>query len=238
MKVLVLYVFHEYNNNVNIFLNNCIFKHDNIDFLIISNDINFDFSKLKLPDYVITMNRENKGRDFGGWSEGLLKNNLYKNYDKFIFANSTIIGPYLRDNNNKWTDSFINGLSGNIKLFGSTINNAYFSHVQTYIFSMDKEALEYLIEKGKFTITNYPSTAREAQENEIFMSKDITDNGWNIGCLLKCYQGIDFTFKNIKKEELANKLYGDIMFPQYRNVLWNEYDLIFIKGNRVKLHHH
>lgn len=237
MKVLVLYVFHKYDKIVKHFFNNCIFKHDNIDFLIISNDINFDFSKLKLPDYVITMNRENKGRDFGGWSEGLLRNNLYKKYDKFIFANSTMIGPFIKEKK-LWTDSFINGLSGNIKLFGSTINNAYFSHVQTYIFSMDKEALEYLIEKGKFTITNYPSTAREAQENEIFMSKDITDNGWNIGCLLKCYQGIDFTFKNIKKEELANRLYGDIMFPQYRNVLWNEYDLIFIKGNRVKLHHH
>ena len=29
------------------------------------------------------MNRKNVGRDFGGWSEGLLKNNLYKDYDKF-----------------------------------------------------------------------------------------------------------------------------------------------------------
>ena len=95
-------------------------------------------------------------------ARGLLRDNLYKKYDKFIFANSTIIGPYLKDNNKNWTDSFINGLSGNIKLFGCTINNAYFSHVQTYIFSMDKEALEYLIKKGKFTITNYPSSARES----------------------------------------------------------------------------
>lgn len=237
MKVLVLYVFHQYDNNVKIFLDNCIFNDDNIDFIVIANNKNFDFSKLQLPDYVITMKRDNIGRDFGGWSEGLLKNNLYKKYDKFIFANSTMIGPFIKEKK-LWTDYYIDGLCGNIKLFGSTINNAYFSHVQTYIFSMDKEALEYLIEKGKFTITNYPSTAREAQENEIFMSKDITDNGWNIGCLLKCYQGIDFTFKNIKKEDYGNALYGDIMFPRYRNVLWNEYDIIFIKGNRFKLHHH
>jgi len=102
--------------------------------MIIANNKNYDFSKLNLPDYVITMNRENKGRDFGGWSEGLLRNNLYKNYDKFIFANSTIIGPYLKDDTIKWTDIFINGLSDNIKLFRCTINNAYFSHVQTYIY--------------------------------------------------------------------------------------------------------
>jgi len=237
MKVLVLYVFHKYDKIVEQFFNNCIFKHDNIDFLIISNDINFDFNLVSLPDYVTTMKRDNIGRDFGGWSEGLLKNNLYKNYDKFIFTNSTMIGPFIKEKK-LWTDYYIDGLCGNIKLFGSTINNAHYSHVQTYVFSLDKEALEYLIEKGKFTITNYPSTAREAQENEIFMSKDITDNGWNIGCLLKCYQGIDFTFKNKKKEDYGNALYGDIMFPQYRNILWNEYDIIFIKGNRFKLKHH
>jgi hypothetical protein len=221
MKILVLYVFHKYDKLVKYFFDNCIFKDDNIDFIIIANDINYNFNLANLPDYVITMNRENIGRDFGGWSEGLLQDNLYKNYNKFIFANSTIIGPFLKDNNKKWTDYFINGLSENIKLFGSTINNAHHSHVQSYIFSMDNEALEYLIMKGKFTITNYPSTAREAQENEIFMSKDITDNGWNIGCLLKCYQGFDFTFKNKKKEDMANVLYGDI---------------IFIKGNRFNLH--
>ena len=42
----------------------------------------------------------------------------------------------------------------------------------------------------------------------------------------------------IKKEDFANVLYGDIMFPQYRNIVQNEYDVIFVKGNRVKLHHH
>jgi hypothetical protein len=238
MKILVLYVFHNFDNNVKQFFENCIFKDDNIDFMVIANNKNYDFSKLNLPDFVITMNRENIGRDFGGWSEGLLRDNLYKNYDKFIFANSTITGPYLKDNNKKWTDYFINGLSIILNYLNVLLTMLIFSHVQTYMFSMDKEALEYLIKKGKFTITNYLMSAKEAHENEIFMSNDITDNGWNIGCLLKCYQGFDFTFKNKKKEEFKNALYGDIMFSQYRNVFWNEYDLIFIKGNRVKLHHH
>ncbi len=38
MKVLVLYVFHEYDDNVKIFLNNCIFKDNNIDFMVIANN--------------------------------------------------------------------------------------------------------------------------------------------------------------------------------------------------------
>lgn len=200
MKILVLYVFHNFDNYVKQFFENCIFKDDNIDFMVIANNKNYDFSKLNLPDFVITMNRENIGRDFGGWSEGLLQDNLYKNYNKFIFANSTITGPYLKDNNKKWTDHFINGLSIILNYFDVLLTMLIFSHVQTYMFSMDKEALEYLIKKGKFTITNYPMSAKEAHENEIFMSNDITDNGWNIGCLLKCYQGFDFTFKNKKKK--------------------------------------
>tara|TARA_B100000795_G_scaffold269298_1_gene258264 strand:+ start:14173 stop:14865 length:693 start_codon:yes stop_codon:yes gene_type:complete len=228
-KILVLYVFHEFNKNVDIFFNNCIFKNDEIDFLIICNDINYKFN---LPDFVMTLSRKNIGRDFGGWSDGLLQDNLYKKYDKFIFANSTITGPFLKhDFDGKWTDIFINELKGNIKLFGCTINNAYFSHVQSYVFSTDKETLEFLIEKNVFTITDYLESAQKAQDNEINMSKVIIKNGWNIGCLLKCYKDFDFTFKN--KPIKDYKLYGDIMFQKYRNILWNEYDIIFIKSNRM-----
>ena len=166
VKVLVLYVFHKFNDSVDNFFKHCIFEDENIDFLIIANDIKYNFN---LPKYVMTMVRKNVGRDFGGWSEGLLKDQLYKKYDKFIFANSTIMGPFIQDNT-RWTDYYINGLHDNIKLFGSTINNAYHSHVQTYIFSLDKEALTYLIKMGKFSITKYPQQARDAQNNEILMS--------------------------------------------------------------------
>ena len=90
VKVLVLYVFHKFNDSVDHFFKHCIFRDENIDFLIIANDINFKFNLVNLPEYVMTMVRKNIGRDFGGWSEGLLKDQLYKKYDKFIFANSTI----------------------------------------------------------------------------------------------------------------------------------------------------
>lgn len=230
-KILVLYVFHVYNKSVEHFFKNCIFKDDNIDFLVICNNINYKFN---LPEYVMTLSRQNVGRDFGGWSEGLLKNDLYKKYDKFIFANSTIIGPFLKDDfKGKWTDIFIDGLRDNIKLFGCTINNSYFSHVQSYLFSTDREALDFLITKNVFTITNYLKSAQKAQDNEIMMSKVLIQNGWNIGCLLKCYKDIDFTFKNKPKEDY--ELHGDIMYFKYRNILWNEYETVFIKSNRFAI---
>ena len=49
--------------------------------------------------------RENVGYDFGGWSEALLINNIYKKYDNFIFVNSSAIGPFIPSHIKcKWTD--------------------------------------------------------------------------------------------------------------------------------------
>jgi lipopolysaccharide biosynthesis protein len=237
-KILVLYVFHIYNNRVEHFIKNAIFYDENVDFIIISNDKN---NKIDVPSYVKTLFRDNIGLDFGGWSESLLTNDLYKNYDKFIFLNSSVMGPFIPSYcKEKWTDIYINGLKDNIKLFGSTINTCWdplhLSHVQSYIFSMDKITLEYLIQQQIFSVTNYANTFGEAIcYKEILMSKKIIENKWNIGSLLEYYKDIDFTFSEKKQEEYNIDFLDDIMFPQYRNKMWNDYQLVFIKGNRCNI---
>ena len=236
-RTLVLYVFHIYNDRVKQFINNCIFYDENVDFIIISNDKNNIFD---VPDYVKTLFRDNIGYDFGGWSDALLINNLYQKYDNFIFVNSSVIGPFLpsyfKDN---WTDIYINGLQNNIKLFGSTINTVEqpltLSHVQSYIFSMDKNTLQYLIGCEIFSMTNYANTFYDAiYQKEVLMSRKIIENNWNIGSLLRCYEDVDFTFKNKTPAECNIHFLDDIMFESFRNSLWNEYELVFIKGNRIE----
>lgn len=239
-KTLVLYVFHIYNERVNYFINNCIFYDENIDFIIISNDKSNSFT---FPNYVKTLFRDNIGYDFGGWSEALLTNNLYQNYDKFIFVNSSVIGPFIVSYyNDKWTNIYINGLQNNIKLFGSTINTINDplnkSHVQSYIFSMDKITLQYLIDCEIFSINNYAQSFYSAiWDKEVLMSRKIIENNWNIGCLLPYYKNIDFTFKSKKPEEynISFLFLNDIMCESCRNTLWNEYQLVFIKGNRFNI---
>jgi hypothetical protein len=246
-KTLVLYVFHIFNERVEYFINNCIFYDDNTDFLIISNNLEKieSYSNIKIPSYVKVIYRENVGYDFGGWSEALLTNNLYKNYDYFIFTNSSIIGPFLRDGfKGKWTDIYIDGLKNgsNVKLFGSTINTncnpIKNAHVQSYIYSTDKEALQHLIDTEIFSLTNIASTFHDAiWGKEVPMSRKIIERGWNIASLLPCYKNVDFTIKNHSNynRALCNYYYDDIMYEKYRNVLWNEYDLVFIKGNRMPI---
>jgi len=235
---LVLYAFHQYNDRVNHFINNCVFDDDNVDFILISNN---KYNQFSCPKYVQTLFRDNIGFDFGAWSDALLTNDLYKYYDNFIFVNSSVIGPYLSPTyKGKWTDIYLNGLRDNIKLFGSTINTIENplekSHVQSYIFSMDKPALEYLIKCEIFSLTNYAITMDNAIQNkEILMSLKILEHGWNIGSLLPCYKDVDFTFRSKKPEEYGITFFGDIMCQECRNKLWTEYDLVFVKGNRVTI---
>jgi len=237
MKTLVLFVFHQYNERVEHFIKNAIFYDEDIDFLVISNDKNNVF---ELPDYVnvTKMFRDNVGYDNGGWSDALLNDQLYLKYDSFIFVNSSVIGPFLPSYyKEKWTTVYLDGLKDNVKLFGSTINierdPLHKSHVQSYIFSMNRETLEYLIQCEIFSTTNYAKTFDEAiWLKEVGMSRKIIENGWNIGCLLELYKDIDFTFTTIPLENCSIEIRGDVMYPEFDNKLWNRFQLVFIKGNR------
>jgi hypothetical protein len=237
-KLLVLFVYHIYNKRVKHFINNAIFEDPNIDFVVISNN---GTPPEYVQPYVKVFVRQNIGFDFGGWSEALLTNNLYENYDNFIFVNSSVMGPFIyRGIFFKWTDVYLNGLKDNVKLFGSTINTCRFpgkeAHVQSYIFSMSKVTLQYLINCEIFSTKNYPKTLHEAVINkEILMSRKIIDNGWNIGSLMSQYKDVDFTFRTKQLRDYKNPWLDEIMQTQFRNVYWNEYQLVFIKGNRLNI---
>lgn len=236
-KLLVLYVFHVYNDRVQHFINNSIFYDENVDFIVISNNKNNNF---EVPIFVKKLFRDNVGYDFGGWSEALLTNNLYQNYDNFIFVNSSVMGPYIASYfTGKWTDIYLNGLINNVKLFGSTINLEdcrVVPHVQSYIFAMDKITLQYLINCEIFSITNYSTSFDDLiRDKELLMSSKIIQNGWNIGSLLECFKDVDFTFSKKSFAECNFKVLDDPMYSYYRGAVWNETQLVFIKGNRVQI---
>jgi len=233
-KTLVLYVFHIYNDRVQNFLDKCIFYDDDIDFMIISNDKN---NCIAIPPGVKSLFRENIGFDYGGWSDAMITGEFYQNYDTFIFINSSAIGPFIPSYyKGRWTDIYLNGLKDNVKLFGSTIatcQNPHLAHVQTYAFAMDKETFEYLMMCNIFSTWDHAKDMHDAIHNkEIAMSRRIIERGWNIGSLLPYYNGVDFTFKNKPPEEYDIIFLDDLMYREHRDVLWNEYQLVFIKGNR------
>ena len=230
MRTLVVYVLHEYNILVKNFIKNAIFQDENVDFVIVCNNHSVMFP---VPSYVSLIYRENKGHDFGAWSEGLLKRK--KEYDYYICVNSTANGPFTKD---KWTDIYTKGLTNDVRLFGSTINCCtgpwcklypqYWSgpHVQTYIFSMTHETLLYLSAEGIFSLTEHTTDKIQTVfEKEIGLSKKILDKGWNIGCLMHMYKRVNFRTEN-------SDWLDDVMMSQYENIYWTREELVFIKGNR------
>ena len=91
---------------------------------------------------------------------------------------------------------------------------------------MNKETLDFLINKGIFNIKNYINDKEDViLYKEIYMSHLILKNGWNIGCLLECYKDYNFNDLNNKK------IYDNVLQSCFYNKIWNEYTLVFIKTN-------
>jgi hypothetical protein len=102
------------------------------------------------------------------------------------------------------------------------------AHLQSYLFAMDQETLRFLIEANIFSKEHYAKTFQDAiYQKEVLMSRKIIQHGWNIGSLLQHYNGVDF------RHPIPVLLLDDIMFPNYRDKLWTDQGLVFVKGNRL-----
>lgn len=237
-KTLVLYVFHKFNDRVEHFIKHAIFDAPNVNFVIMCNDPTFDI-KSKVPPGVKTFNRENKGYDFGGWSDLLLKHRLAfePSYDTYLFVNSSVIGPFMGEHaDEQWTDIFRKGLNEDVKLFGVTINCCQkpltFAHVQSYLFAMSKQTVHDLIKDGLFSEKYVNNFLEAILDKEVRMSRLIIERGGNIGSTHRYYGGVDFRFKYKMPQDYNIDFLGDIMYPKHQNKLWTSDELVFIKGNR------
>ena len=129
------------------------------------------------------------------------------------------------------------------------------AHVQSYIFAMTRETLLFLMHKEIFSPTTFPATFPSAVlDYEIRMSREVIDAGWNIGCTHFLYRGVDFaalaaaaaaaaaarhdqnstTHQGmISLKENSRFFFDDVVYPKmYRSNLLNEFDAVFLKGNR------
>ena len=136
-NICCLYAYYEkddlYKKNFEYFLENGIL--DNVDYYIIINGLcTVDIPK---KENIQIYNRENKGYDFGAYSYGIKK--LNKEYNYYFFLNTSVEGPYLKDNNKPWTEYFLQLFNKDVKLVGTSINiysnNIYSGHDLTKIYN-------------------------------------------------------------------------------------------------------
>jgi hypothetical protein len=247
-KICCLYAYYEkdnnYKDNFKFFLENAIY--DEIDYyLIINGSCSIDIPK---KDNIIIFERENKGYDFGAWSNGLSQ--IKKEYDYYTFTNTSVKGPYLYNKCEKWYEPFMRLFNDNVKIVGTTINihdnnnhdsidliNLYnkdkpFTHVQSMFFIIDKEYLDYLNSIDFFnenTINNINNFSHLIANYEIGLSQHALIKGWNINCILQPYRNQNYL--TLKKNFGDND--SDLYFPnKYFGQTIDPYDVIFYKNNR------
>ena len=253
-KICCLYAYYEknelYKSNLEYFLKNGIL--DEVDYYIIINgDCTIDFPK---NENIKIFYRENQGYDFGAYSYGIKQ--LDKEYDYYFFLNTSVSGPYLKDNK-KWIDPFLELFNNqNIKLVGTSINvftnktvgtyeNIYhlneiynkeipFTHVQSMFFCIDNQYFNFLKDINFFNedeLNNCDNISYVIATKEIGLSQHALKEGWNINSILDKYKNIDY--RNIYKDFNDTSLNGD---PYYKNAYFgttiDKYDAIFYKNNR------
>lgn len=251
MKLLVIYCTHMITNELKYFIDNGYYNSDDVDFYFCFNNLDIDVEKYQKNardnglNNIYFVKRENYGLDFAGWGTVLHSDingrKLYENYDYFILLNSTCMGPYLPIYEKRnWTDLFISLLNDDIKLVGPTINFFYGKvHVQSYFMCTDKIGIKIGLDKGIFTPNNHMSKDQIVKYCEIRYSEEIIKAGYNVKCLLKGYEGINF-----KKGYGAN----DVLLPfgtmhnkhhcdpcnndAYFGITFHPYEVIFFKSNR------
>jgi hypothetical protein len=147
MRTLILYVFHEFTDNVRNFIRRGLVNKSNKEFIFISNGANLDMKDWKFLDSCSNLHlflRQNIGHDFGGWNDALFLPSdvldhkiinseshkhtdsiihLHTLFDTIIFLNSTVDGPYIPDYCPcDWIDCFTSKLSDTILMTGITAN--------------------------------------------------------------------------------------------------------------------
>lgn len=237
-----------YSNNLQYFVNNAIL--DNVDYYIVINGPKCSVN-LPIRENVKVLSRENKGFDFGAYCFAL--KNLVKEYDYLFFLNTSVCGPYLRENQTRpWTEYFLELFTDNdVKVVGTSINictinnnllqslyqkDSPYSHVQSMFFCIDNEYLQFL---NKHEFFNEDEMNKESEIWNIILKKEIglsqiaIKNGWNINSILSKYRGLDYRTINYNINGSAAQYSGD---PYFRNTYFGEtidkYDAIFLKNNR------
>tara|TARA_Y100000361_G_C11088590_1_gene305190 strand:+ start:132 stop:902 length:771 start_codon:yes stop_codon:yes gene_type:complete len=230
-KTLVIYSYFEKNkqyiDNFRFFLEHGT-KDSETDYFIV---VNGETSVHYHTSNILSLKRKNEGFDFGAWTDALSLINTDK-YDYFIFLNCTARGPFLPSwaEKQSWVKLFTDKINDQTKLVGPTISGHNGQpHVQSFLLTTDRVGLDVAKKAGIFNTKK--CSKREAIDKEILFSTEILRAGYNIGCMLASYNGIDFR-KN--SWVCANSDYaGD---PWYSNMYFgvniNPFEVLFFKANR------
>jgi len=169
---------------------------NNIDVVLIINTENFyrPIQNIEsIPEGIAICVRENKGFDFGAWSQ-VMSELAFDELDRLYLINDSIYGPLNDESFNKLIDRIRNSKSDFI---GLTFNNKYFFHLQSYFLVFNKEILncnEFFIYMKN--IMQLPVKSMVIEFYEIRLTQFLKNLGFNCE-----------TIYELKGKEMANIVY-------------------------------
>ncbi len=173
------------------------FIEKNIDVVLIINTENFD-QPIKnvesIPQDVAICVRENKGFDFGAWSQVMSELDFTK-VDRLYWVNDSIYGPLNEESFNKLIDKIKNSKSDFI---GLTFNNKHFFHLQSYFLVFNKRILNcddfFMYMKN---IMQLPSKSMVIEFYEVRLTQFLKNLGFNCEPIyeLKEKDGVNIVYK-------------------------------------------
>jgi hypothetical protein len=209
-KIVLIYAYYETPSaqfNMSFFVTKL---RDNIDYVFIINGYTCNVS---IPERsnITVIKRQNTGWDYYAYRVGI-DHVISKDYDYYFFVNGGVFGPVLPSYNQDmdWTKVFTSKINDKVKVVGTSIiclehnfrerPGEIFPAVEGFFFVMDKIALKILL-KDSQVFDFHHSKDDAVIHGEHVLSRTLFKYGYTIDCLLRKYQGIDWT----DTENLVNK---------------------------------
>ncbi|PVH72652.1 hypothetical protein DL98DRAFT_520383 [Cadophora sp. DSE1049] len=143
--------------------------HAAADFVFILNGETDAKALVPKKDNIRLVQRPNECYDLGAYAEVLLKDDLYKNYKRFITMNASVRGPFIPYwSEGCWTDMFLSKVTEEVKLVGITANCWPTFHIQSMIWATDLIGIETLLfppQKALDYLSTHPIKLPPASED-------------------------------------------------------------------------
>jgi hypothetical protein len=97
--------------------------HDAADFIFIFNGDTDAMNLLPNATNINFVHRPNECYDMGAYASVLVKDDLYKQYKRFIMMNASIRGPFIPYwSNGCWSDMYLNKVTDSVKVSWSKLS--------------------------------------------------------------------------------------------------------------------
>ncbi|KAE9373643.1 hypothetical protein N431DRAFT_465921 [Stipitochalara longipes BDJ] len=247
LRPLIIYTYAESPNaraNFEYFVAKGV--HGAADFIFVFNGETNATELVPSESNIKILRRENKCFDLGTIGEVLMKNDLWKKYKRFITLNASIRGPFLPTyaSSSCWSDVFLNRITEEVKLVGTTFNCQPRPHLQSMLFATDDVGMGILLDPvlaksasiddfwgtkdDPVGFTQCYETLYLAVHSEVGITELIRSQGYEVDSLMTAFQAATpatYCEKNGFPEDILydRKYYGANIHP---------YETVFIKANR------